>query len=185
VAFSSLINENWNKGGSIVTEQPTLISVSKVEDARGYFQKFLDPRKLCHHGIAKFQALEMFSTSTKKYGIRGMHIQVSPHQSRKIVWVGSGEILDVLVDVISGEVYTFELHENSELVLYIPPNFAHGFQAMADGTQVNYVTDARYNKECDTGFNPFSFGFKWPKPVSVLSERDQKLMDFEGFCERT
>jgi dTDP-4-dehydrorhamnose 3,5-epimerase len=162
-------------------ELPLLIPVEKVLDDRGYFHKILDQGILSDNGIKDFQAFEMFSTLTKKNGIRGMHIQKSPHQIRKLVWVSAGEILDVVVNVGSREVYTFEMNANSDFILFVPKNFAHGFQALTMDTTVNYLTDAPYNRESDTGFNAFSFGFEWPRPTSVISIRDQNLRHFEEF----
>jgi len=170
-------------GENITTETPLLFAARRVYDERGYFQKILDPGKIRISGVKEFQAVEMFSTSTRQYGIRGMHIQVSPHQSRKLVWVTHGEILDVLINMESKEVFTFELKEDSELVLYVPQNYAHGFQALSEKTIVNYLTDIEYHQASDTGFNPLSFGFHWPKPIGVMSERDMNLVDFEEFCE--
>ena len=161
---------------------PQIISVFRKNDERGYFHKILDQNRIVEYGLGNFHALEMFSTSTKQYGIRGMHIQTSPHQSRKMVWVTEGRILDVVVNVCSREVYTFELGEESEYVLYVPKNFAHGFQALSIKATVNYLTDTQYQPKFDTGFNPLSFGFDWPRPVSVLSDRDRNLKDFEEFC---
>lgn len=162
-------------------ETPRLISVDKLIDNRGYFQKILSQDKLRSIGIPNFEALEMFSTSTKKYGVRGMHVQISPQASRKIVWVTEGEIIDVVVDIQSCVTRTFKLSAKTSKALYVPANFAHGFQVLTKRATVNYLTDAEYSRECDVGFHVKSFGYQWPKPIRYLSERDQKLQDFREF----
>jgi len=164
-------------------ETPKLINVKKLIDERGYFQKILSQDKLRSIGLPNFEALEMFSTSTKQYGVRGMHVQVSPYASRKIVWVTHGEIIDVVVDVQSGVVRTFKLSVKTNSALYIPRNFAHGFQVLTKEATVNYLTDAEYSEECDLGFHAQSFDYEWPKPIRFLSERDQKLQTYRKFRE--
>lgn len=161
--------------------KPLLVTASRMVDNRGYFQKILDPVKLGETGIDEFRASEMFTTVTKQNGIRGMHIQVSPCASRKLIWVTQGEILDVVVDTGSKEIFTFDLNENAENLLYVPHNFAHGFQVLSSSATVNYLTDVPYCGESDVGFNPLTFGFKWPRPVSVLSNRDQSLPSLKDF----
>lgn len=165
-------------------ETPRLIHTKMLLDQRGYFQKILSQDILRNVGIPSFKAVEMFSTSTKRFGVRGMHVQVSPHESRKIVWVTQGEIIDLVVNIYSGMVYTFKLGEESHSALYVPINFAHGFQVLTKKATVNYLTDSEYNRECDVGFHPTSFGFDWPKPVRFLSERDQRLTSFKEFREQ-
>ena len=161
---------------------PKLLAVKKITDERGYFQKILNQSLHRELGFKEFRALEMFSTSTKKYGIRGMHIQVPPYETTKIVWVSRGEIIDVVVDISSGEIFTFKLNENSEKALYIPNSFAHGFQALTEDATVNYLTDTEFSQEFDSGFHFNSFGFAWPKPIGVVSKKDQGLASFEEFC---
>ena len=161
--------------------KPILITSSRMNDSRGYFQKILNPIKLREFGIQEFRASEMFTTITRQNGIRGMHIQVSPCASRKLIWVTQGEILDVVVDTGSKEIFTFDLNENAENLLYVPHNFAHGFQVLSSSATVNYLTDVPYCWKSDVGFNPLKFGFKWPRPVSVLSNRDQSLPSLKDF----
>ena len=165
----------------VSVNKPILITMSRMMDNRGYFQKILSPIKLRELGIEEFPASEMFTTVTRQNGIRGMHIQVSPCASRKLIWVSQGEILDVLVDIGSKEVFTFDLNENDENLVYVPRNFAHGFQVLSSSATVNYLTDKVYCEECDLGFNPLTFNFEWPRPLSVISNRDRNLPCFEDF----
>ena len=68
-------------------EDPRLIPFREFLDERGTFQKILDPRNQAVYGLNDFSAVEVFTTTTKKHGIRGMHVQIQPYASRKIVWV--------------------------------------------------------------------------------------------------
>jgi dTDP-4-dehydrorhamnose 3,5-epimerase len=161
--------------------KPILFTSARMNDSRGYFKKILNPIKLREFGIQEFRASEMFTTVTRQNGIRGMHIQVSPCASRKLIWVTQGEILDVVVDTGSKEIFTFDLSENAENLLYVPHNLAHGFQVLSSSATVNYLTDVPYCEASDVGFNPLTFGFKWPRPVSVVSNRDQRLPSLRDF----
>jgi len=163
--------------------KPLLVTASRIVDNRGYFQKILDSIRLEESGIDEFRASEMFTTVTRQNGIRGMHVQISPVASRKLIWVTQGKILDVIVDLNSREVFTFDLNENSENLLYVPANFAHGFQVLSSSATVNYLTDVAYCRDSDVGFNPLTFDFKWPRPVSIMSNRDQSLPSFRDFCD--
>lgn len=162
---------------------PVLTNMRKTLDKRGDFKKILDQDVLQNMGIEFFRAVEMFSSTTKKFGVRGMHIQGQPNKCRKLIWVTKGCILDVVVNVQSGEVFSFYMDDSLDKVLYVPENFAHGFQALSDKATVNYLTDAKYDPKSDTGFHVESFGFNWPEPIGVISERDQNLANFKEFNE--
>lgn len=172
---------------SVYMEDPQLIPYRESLDERGTFQKILDPRNQAVYGLKDFSAVEMFTTITKKHGIRGMHIQIQPYASRKIVWVTKGEIFDVVINVSAGEnqgrVHTFKLSEDIKKFLYVPSNYAHGFQALTDNATVNYLTDSEYKSEFDKGFHMASFNSIWPHEPSVLSPRDWTFPSFEEFCE--
>lgn len=164
-------------------DEPKLINHNFYRDSRGFFRKVLDQEHLRETGIETFQASEMFTTSTKRYGVRGMHVQIEPFASRKLVWVTEGEILDVLVNLRTKTVFTFELSRDCRQMLYIPRHFAHGFQVLSRNATLNYLTDVEYNRQYDTGFHVKSFDFNWPKPIGAISERDQNLADFKEFNE--
>jgi dTDP-4-dehydrorhamnose 3,5-epimerase len=101
--------------------------------------------------------------------------------------VTKGEIFDVIINVSAGEnrgkVHTFKLSEDIKKFLYVPSNYAHGFQALTDNATVNYLTDNEYKSEFDKGFHMASFNSIWPHEPSVLSLRDWNFPTFEEFCE--
>lgn len=84
--------------------------------------------------------------------LRGMHYQAAPHGQVKLVRCTTGAIYDVIVD-LRPESPTFkgwvgmELTADNRRMLYIPAEFAHGFQTLADNTEVFYQVPATYAPE--------------------------------------
>jgi len=68
-------------------------------------------------------------------------------------------------------------------MLYIPKDFAHGFQTLTDDTEVFYQMSDVYNPESARGvrWNDPAFGVGWPKPQSIIiNERDKNYPDFRS-----
>jgi dTDP-4-dehydrorhamnose 3,5-epimerase len=81
--------------------------------------------------------------------LRGMHHQREPHGEPKLVRCVRGAIFDVCVD-LRRESQTYrrwfgaELTADNGRMLFIPAGMAHGFQTLADETEVLYQMGARY-----------------------------------------
>jgi dTDP-4-dehydrorhamnose 3,5-epimerase len=58
---------------------------------------------------------------------------------------------------------------------YIPEGFAHGFQTLAEDSEVNYFVSAFYNPVASTGLrhDDPALSIDWPLPVTRISERDR------------
>jgi dTDP-4-dehydrorhamnose 3,5-epimerase len=91
-----------------------------------------------------------------------------------------GAIFDVLVDLRPGSpTYRrwvgFELTADNRRMLYVPAGFAHGFQTLADDTEVFYQMSAFYRAEAARGvrWDDPALGIIWP-PCGrrILSPRD-------------
>ncbi|MFZ0019367.1 MAG: dTDP-4-dehydrorhamnose 3,5-epimerase family protein, partial [Acetobacteraceae bacterium] len=65
--------------------------------------------------------------------------------------------------------------------LYIPAGFAHGFQSLADDTEVLYQITERHAPELSVGvrWNDPAFGIEWPIHPPILSEQDASHEDFD------
>jgi dTDP-4-dehydrorhamnose 3,5-epimerase len=167
-----------------VPNSPRIIKSIFSEDLRGNFRKVLSPEIRQNYDISK-DIVEIFSSSSSKYTIRGMHFQIEPHATGKLIWVTNGSILDYVVDVRKvesfGQIHQFTLTANSTDSLWVPPGFAHGFQALHDNSIVNYATDGPYNPESDTGIHWNSFGAKWATNPSHVSPRDSEFCTLQEF----
>ena len=83
--------------------------------------------------------------------IRGLHFQREPFSQGKLVYVLNGSIFDYVINVNKKSVnfkksFFFELSSDIFEMIYIPPGYAHGFQALEDNTIVFY--------KCTQGFLP-------------------------------
>ncbi len=122
-------------------------------------------------------------TLTKQRGmIRGMHFQSEPKPEIKLIRCAAGAIFDVLVDVrrdsrTFGQWEGFELTAGNHRMLYVPGGFAHGFQCLADHSEVFYQMSEFYQPELARGlrWNDPQVGIRWPLANPVLSERDRHL----------
>lgn len=153
------------------------------EDARGSFMESY--RSEWFSGIKFIQDNEAVS---KKGVIRGLHFQRPPFAQSKLIRVISGHILDVIVDLRKssetfGKVFSVKLSAQNKLQLFVPKGFAHGYATLSDTATVLYKVDQYYNKNYDTGIHPLSesLSINWGVSNVLLSEKDQKLIDFEDF----
>ena len=68
-----------------------------------------------------------------------------------------------------------ELSEQNGVALYIPAGVAHGFQSLADASEVFYqIAEASAGVRWD---DP-AFGIDWPIRAPILSDRDAGYGDF-------
>lgn len=166
---------------------PTIIKTIASEDPRGSFHKILSAEIVQEYDILR-ETIEIFSTSSKEYTIRGMHFQRYPFETGKLVWVTNGSILDYVVDIRKmktfGQVHQFTLTAKSHESLWVPPGFAHGFQALEDNSILNYATDGPYNVDADTGIHWNSFGASWVTTPSNVSMRDSEFCTLREYKTR-
>lgn len=114
-----------------------------------------------------------------------MHFQAPPQDHEKLVYVTSGEILDVILDLRKqsagyGRFITLRLSEYGSSV-FIPKGCAHGFLALSDSATVVYNVTTVYDPKADQGIRWDSFGFDWPVTTPILSARDKGFIGFEQF----
>ena len=114
-----------------------------------------------------------------------MHWQADPHAENKLFRVIRGAIHDVIIDLrLGSETYgnwlSFELSADVPRMLYVPANFAQGYQTLADHTEVTYQTSAFYSPEHGRGlrYNDPTFDLDWPLPVQVITDKDRSWPDF-------
>ena len=112
--------------------------------------------------------------------IRGLHFQQGPHAQTKLIWVASGEILDVAIDLRPGS-STFRnymmrvLSAENHFQLYIPKGFAHGFQVLSSEAVVCYKCDAAYHAASEKTllWSDPSLGIPWKAHLDpIISVRD-------------
>ena len=156
-----------------------IIEPALLGDSRGWFM-----RTYCKDEFAAIQHtkewVQMNQSFTKQKGtIRGMHFQHAPHAEIKLVRCIAGSIFDVIIDMRKDSktylkwVGTILTAENKKS-FYIPEGFAHGFQTLADNTEIVYAHTEFYNPAFESGilYNDPKVNIEWPLAVSELSVRD-------------
>ncbi|QED23878.1 dTDP-4-dehydrorhamnose 3,5-epimerase family protein [Candidatus Deianiraea vastatrix] len=155
---------------------PRIINTKQFSDNRGLFIKHFNATNFAELIGFEFHIKECFYSVSKKNVIRGMHFQKNESACNKIIFLTSGSVLDVCVNIDKlsvdyGRVYDFRLKCNNQAI-FIPKNFAHGFLALEDNTSMIYLQDVEYNKDNDSGILYNSINFNWNIVNPILSERD-------------
>jgi dTDP-4-dehydrorhamnose 3,5-epimerase len=150
-----------------------LFKIKKISDLRGYSQIF----EYSHHFKNKFNRI-YFSINKKKGTIRGLHFQ-KKYQQNKLLIVQEGSIFDVLVDVNKKsktfkKVYSFKLGNKKKFnCIYIPKNFAHGFQSLENNTKLIYLIDQKFERNNELiKYNDSELKIKWPVNKITISKKD-------------
>ena len=163
------------------------IELQPASDERGSFARIWCEREFLEHGIDASPVQSSISRNLRRGTLRGMHIQVAPSRESKLVRCTSGSVFDVIVDLRPGSdtfllCFGVELDARRGNALFIPPLFAHGFQTLADDTDVVYQMSDFHAPELAAGWrwNDRAFGIRWPiDPPTVISVRDQSYPDFD------
>ncbi len=138
---------------------PLLIHGLRHHDTRGYFSEIYHKQSLGDLGLPDFVQDNL--SLSRKGVVRGMHWQSAPFAQGKLVTCIAGEILDIFVDVRSesgrfGQAASIMLSSERLTSLWVPPGFAHGFQAMVEDTIVLYKVDKFWSKSHEQSFSPLS-----------------------------
>lgn len=158
-----------------------LIELEDFKDERGTFARQFCKKELSQYGI-DFEICQCnISLNYKKGTLRGLHYQKEPHLEAKIVSCLKGAFFDVIVDLRKDSpTYlqwdSIELTENNNKMIYIPPNFAHGFQTLVDDTIIYYQLDTYFIPECYDGlrWDDKKLGINWPGCEGrIINERDK------------
>jgi dTDP-4-dehydrorhamnose 3,5-epimerase len=149
-------------------------------DERGYLRKVVVADRLLEHGL-DLVVDEVVTTANEAAGtVRGMHYQLAPYEETKVLWVSSGALLDVLVDVRPGSAtygqhVAVELSADDDLALYVPPGVAHGYQTLVDGTSLTYLIHGAYSPAHarTLAWDDQTVATAWPLAVTRISAKDR------------
>ena len=152
-------------------------------DARGEFTKLLQISEI-KKIYPKFEVAESYITKSQPGVLRGMHLQLPPHDHEKIVICLEGHVLDVVLELRNNENYgnhdSVTLSSRSQNFISIPKGVAHGFYAYEFSTLL-YLVSTEHAPEHDTGISWNSFDYTWPTENPILSARDQNLQELKQF----
>jgi len=158
-----------------------LIKPMLFPDSRGDFFESYSENNFLQAGIS-FRFVQDNQSRSQKNVLRGMHFQEPPFGQGKLVRVVSGSALDVATDIRKNsptytKSFAVTLSGGNNLMLWIPPGFAHGFLALQDDTVVIYKCTAPYNKASEKGirWNDSDLNIDWGIANPILSEKDSRL----------
>jgi len=161
-------------------------------DARGFFLESWNRQTFRDIGI-DFEFVQDNHSRSAKNVLRGLHYQAGEAAQGKLVWVTSGAVFDVLVDlrrssptygVWDGYILTSEAHER----LWVPPGCAHGFLVVSDLADFHYKVSAPYapTTERSLRWDDTTLAITWPLvsgEIPLVSAKDAIANSFEE-CEK-
>lgn len=159
-----------------------IIEPERIEDQRGFFARAWCQKEFENAGLETTFVQCNLSYNLKRGTVRGMHYQTHPHEEVKLVRCTKGEIYDVIVDMVPGSAtylkwFGIRLSESNHRMLYVPKNFAHGYQTLCDGAEVFYQVSQFYVPGAEGGlrWNDPMLDISWPIPSGLeISEKDQR-----------
>jgi len=164
-----------------------VIEPERLGDERGWFARTYDAEEFLARGLEAAVAQSNASYNAHAGTLRGMHYQAEPHGESKLVRCVRGAIFDVAVDVCRDSPtfcswHGVELSAENGRALYIAAGLAHGFQTLADDSDVIYQMGHRYVPGAARGvrFDDPAFAIQWPAVDGqrIVSERDRSYPDF-------
>ena len=162
-------------------------------DERGFLTRMFCGQELAYAGWT-WPIAQITHTQTENVGtLRGMHWQCAPMVEAKLVNCLRGAVWDVVVDLRCGSPTFLKWHAEclsaaKQVALLIPPGFAHGFQALEQGSELVYLHSVPHSPEHEAGADALDprLSIAWPLPVRERSGRDASHpplgADFEGIA---
>ena len=174
-----IVHETEIPGAFVIEPEP-------VADERGSFARIFDADEFAERGLETEFVQWSVSFNERTGTLRGLHFQREPHAETKLVRCTRGSLFDVIVDLRpDSPAFTrwaaVELSADNRRALYIPKGLAHGFQTLADGTEVVYAITEPYAPDSAAGvrWDDPAFGIDWPPAEDrVMSEKDRSWPDF-------
>ena len=156
-----------------------VIAPDPRRDERGWFLRVFDAALYAEVGIDHTRHVQENQSRSARRTIRGLHTR-SQLSEAKLIRCVHGSLFDVIVDLrpwsptfLRWE--TFELDDVDHRQIYVPAGFAHGFQALAEPTDIGYRVDSPYDPTLDVAlaFNDPELGIPWPLDDPIVSDRDR------------
>jgi len=153
-------------------------------DNRGYFKELL------RENIIKKKFPFFVMSYSKKNVIRGLHLQTQNSQG-KFVTAIKGRVFDIAVDLRKnsktyGKYFSCILSEKNSNSIYIPPGFAHGFQALDKENYIIYNCTKYRNSKSEVAikYDDKNLRIKWPLKRKIVSKKDKDAISFLEFKKK-
>lgn len=157
-----------------------VVEMEPIHDTRGFFARSFCREEFACQGLNPDLVQCSVSFNERRSTLRGMHYQAKPYEEAKLVRCTMGAIYDVILDLRPDSPtfrrwFAAELTAGNRKMMYVPEGVAHGFQTLADNTEVFYQMTEFYHPECARGvrWDDPAFGIRWPLPDPVMSDKDR------------
>ena len=163
-----------------------LVEADVFPDDRGTFARAWMPEEFSARGLETALAQCSLTTTHRRGTIRGMHYQTPPFDEVKLIRAVRGAVFDVAVDLRPDsptycEWVGAELTRDNRRSLYLPRGVAHGYQTLADDTDILYFVSAPYAPAHQGGvrWDDPAFGIVWPLGTpTVIHPRDASYSSY-------
>lgn len=163
-----------------------IIEPAVYGDERGFFMETWSEEKFAELGL-NLQFVQDNHSRSQQGILRGLHYQTK-HTQGKLVRVTSGSVYDVAVDIRKssptfGQHVGVELNSDNHRMLWVPPQFAHGFYVISETADFLYKCTDSYDPTSENSllWNDNELNIKWPLVNGKqphLSEKDQVGIPF-------
>jgi dTDP-4-dehydrorhamnose 3,5-epimerase len=157
-----------------------------IMDGRGSFARMFCRHEFEEHGLNPEVAQCNFSRNLRLGTLRGLHYQVAPFEETKLVRCNAGSLFDVIVDLRPDSPtfrrwYGMELDASAAGMIYVPGGFAHGYQSLAEHSEVMYLASQFYAPAHERGvrWDDPALAIQWPIKDPLLSEKDRAYADLD------
>lgn len=169
-------------------EDAYLLKPEILRDERGFFFESWNSPKLIHAGF-EGHFLQGNCSRTLRNVIRGLHFQRGDSSQAKMVWVTSGAVFDVIVDLRRnsssfGNWFGIILEAKTKVRLWVPRGCAHGFLAITKFADVYYNLTSPYAPadQLTLQWDDPDLAISWPLVEGaqpILSSKDRQGLSFE------
>ncbi len=168
-----------------------IIELDRISDERGWFARAWCAEEFAAHGLpAAFPQANM-SYGHRAGTIRGLHVQLPPHDEGKALRCVRGRVLDVAVDLRPAsptylQTSAVELDAEGAAMVYVPAGCAHGFQSLEDDSTVYYLVSQPYTPGAERGlrWDDQVVRCEWPITEVIVSEKDTSWPTFDDAAWR-
>jgi dTDP-4-dehydrorhamnose 3,5-epimerase len=144
------------------------IPLRRFEDERGWFMEIRRESALPKPTVQTNVSFSRAGT------IRGLHFHERGQDDLFVCLQGTARV--VVLDRVSGEVFSEDIGDDNPVAIYVPGRHAHGFEALTDLIFCYHVTEEYDPADPDEHAVPWDdprVTHLWSTTSPILSERDQ------------
>ena len=151
-----------------MTQGLVRIPLRRFEDERGWFIEIRRESALPRPTVQTNVSFSRAGT------IRGLHFHEGGQDDLFVCLQGTARV--VVLDRVSGEVFSEDIGDDNPVAIYVPGRHAHGFEALTDLIFCYHVTEEYDPADPDEHAVPWDdprVTHLWSTTSPILSERDQ------------